>query len=134
MLTIVQLAMAILGACAYSADDHLYPVLDQAIVQRARGWECNGDQRNLGLIYTHIYIYIIINIEIDICMCYLPRSYTCRACSDFSHDWLPQTHDFPPDAIALLDMNGVDVTRWKRLQQFQDWDQSLFDLFARKGF
>eukprot|EP00913_Durusdinium_trenchii_P032477 g30406.t1 len=45
MLTLFQLGMAVLGACAYTADEHLYPELDEA-------------------------------------------------------------NDFPPDAIALLDMNG----------------------------
>ena len=30
-----------------------------------------------------------------------------------------QAHDIPPDALALLDMNGIDVTRWKRLQHLQ---------------
>eukprot|EP00434_Breviolum_minutum_P015696 symbB.v1.2.013828.t1/scaffold990.1/size146246/10 len=55
MLTAVQLMLALLGACAYNADETLYPELDEA-------------------------------------------------------------SDVPPDALALLDMNGIDVTRWKRLQ------------------
>jgi len=30
-----------------------------------------------------------------------------------------KAQDIPPDALALLDMNGIDVTRWKRLQHLQ---------------
>lgn len=30
MLTLFQLGMAVLGACAYTADEHLYPELDEA--------------------------------------------------------------------------------------------------------
>ena len=29
-MTVVQLVMAIVGACAYNADDNLYPELDEA--------------------------------------------------------------------------------------------------------
>ena len=30
-----------------------------------------------------------------------------------------KAQDIPPDALALLDMNGIDVTGWKRLQHLQ---------------
>lgn len=58
MLTVVQFMLSLLGACAYNADETIYPELDEA-------------------------------------------------------------QDIPPDALALLDMNGIDVTRWKRLQHLQ---------------
>eukprot|EP00435_Cladocopium_sp_Y103_P037184 s2477_g9.t2 len=68
MLTVVQFMLSLLGACAYNADETIYPELDE-------------DPRH--------------------------------------GDSFTGAHDVPPDALALLDMNGIDVTRWKRLQHLQ---------------
>ncbi|CAJ1354420.1 unnamed protein product [Effrenium voratum] len=56
MMCLVQLPLAILGSCAYTADEGLYPELDYEA-------------------------------------------------------------DLPPDAIALMDMSGIDPSQWKRLRR-----------------
>lgn len=53
-------------------------------------------------------------------MCLNPWFDACEdydsCCVLFCFSLPAKANDVPPDALALLDMNGIDVTRWKRLQ------------------
>lgn len=68
-------------------------------------------------------------------MCLNPWFDACEDCDSrcilFCFFLPAKANDVPPDALALLDMNGIDVTRWKRLQHlhYDDaWDWVVFKL------
>lgn len=68
-------------------------------------------------------------------MCLNPWFDACEDCDSccilFCFSLPAKANDVPPDALALLDMNGIDVTRWKRLQHlhYDDaWDWVVFKL------